>query len=106
MTLDVRLATTSDVDAIREIGRAAWPRTYAFAGQAFVEHGPAAWWSTTAVERGLATTTTLVAESSPAAITFRCACFRLGQMPLLKSMRVAPARSSRAWSSQKGNQKV
>ncbi|WP_426561955.1 GNAT family N-acetyltransferase [Angustibacter sp. McL0619] len=59
----MRRATQTDVDAICEIGRAAWPGTYAFAGQDFVEHGLATWWSAAAVERGLATTTTLVAES-------------------------------------------
>ena len=63
MTLEVRRATQSDVDAICEIGRAAWPGTYAFAGPDFVEHGLATWWSATAVERGLSTTMTLVAES-------------------------------------------
>ena len=63
MTLEVRRATKTDVDAICEIGRAAWPGTYAFAGQDFVEHGLATLWSAAAVERGLATTTTLVAES-------------------------------------------
>ncbi len=63
MTLEVRRATKTDVDAICEIGRAAWPGTYAFAGQDYVEHGLATWWSAAAVERGLATTTTMVAES-------------------------------------------
>ena len=63
MALEVRRATKGDVEAICEIGRAAWPGTYAFAGREFVEHGLATWWSATAVERGLTTTTTLVAES-------------------------------------------
>ena len=63
MTRDVRRATEGDVEAICEIGRAAWPETYAFAGQDFIGHGLAAWWSETAVERSVAATTTLVAEA-------------------------------------------
>lgn len=62
MTVVVRAATESDVEAIRGIGRAAWPETYAFAGKDYVEHGLATWWSEAAVRRGLATTVTLVAE--------------------------------------------
>lgn len=63
MTVVVRAATESDVEAIRAIGRAAWPETYAFAGKDYVEYGLATWWSEAAVCRGLATTVTLVAES-------------------------------------------
>jgi GNAT superfamily N-acetyltransferase len=63
MTHGVRPATEADVDEICEIGRATWPPTYAFAGQDYVAHGLATWWSADAVERGLVTTTTLVAES-------------------------------------------
>ncbi len=62
MTTSVRAATEGDVEAICAIGRVAWPKTYAFAGQDYVEHGLATWWSEEAVRRGLATTVTLVAE--------------------------------------------
>jgi len=59
----VRPATPADVDAIVAVGHATWPATYAFAGPDYVAHGLATWWSPAAVERGLAATTTLVAEA-------------------------------------------
>lgn len=59
----VRRANHTDAEAISAIGRAAWPGTYAFAGQEYIEHGLATWWSAAAVERGIAATTTLVAET-------------------------------------------
>ena len=62
MTVLVRNASPADVEAICEIGHAVWPDTYAFAGQDYIEHGLATWWSRDAVERSLGTTTTLVAE--------------------------------------------
>lgn len=62
MSFSVRSATPDDVPAIRRIGEAAWPATYAFAGDDYIAHGLAAWWSEEAVARSLATTTTLVAE--------------------------------------------
>src|SRR6476661_8072898 len=64
MSISVRSATEADVEAICAIGRAAWPATYAFAGADYVEHGLAAWWSDDAVQRSLATTVTLVAETN------------------------------------------
>lgn len=57
MTLIVRPAELADVAAICAIGQAAWPSTYAFAGQEYVDHGLATWWSPEAVTRSLATTT-------------------------------------------------
>lgn len=60
----VRAATAGDVEAIGAIGAAVWPETYAFAGQDYVEHGLAAWWSEEAVHRSLDTTVTLVAEKA------------------------------------------
>jgi GNAT superfamily N-acetyltransferase len=64
MSISVSPATEDDVDVICAIGQAAWPVTYAFAGQDYVEHGLAAWWSADAVRRGLATTVTLVGETN------------------------------------------
>ena len=64
MTIQVRTATASDLAAIRAVGEAAWPETYAFAGHDYVEHGLATWWSEEALRRGLTTTTTLVAETA------------------------------------------
>src|ERR1700712_3343567 len=63
MSFSVRAATVEDVDAIRAIGEATWPATYAFAGDDYVAHGLETWWSDVAVRRGLDTTVTLVAES-------------------------------------------
>jgi GNAT superfamily N-acetyltransferase len=68
MVHEVRPATEADVAAICAIGRAAWPKTYAFAGQDYIDHGLATWWSTDAVARGLTTTTTLVAESADSVV--------------------------------------
>jgi GNAT superfamily N-acetyltransferase len=61
---DVRAAAAFDVAAIRAVGEAAWPETYSFAGHDYVEHGLATWWSEEALQRGLAATTTLVAEAA------------------------------------------
>jgi ribosomal protein S18 acetylase RimI-like enzyme len=62
MTIDIRPATAADIDAIRMVGSATWPATYAFAGDAFVAAGLAAWWSDEALRASLETTSTLVAE--------------------------------------------
>jgi ribosomal protein S18 acetylase RimI-like enzyme len=59
----VRRATEDDADRVRAVGLATWPSTYAFAGEDFVEHGLAAWWSREAVARGISDTVTLVAET-------------------------------------------
>jgi ribosomal protein S18 acetylase RimI-like enzyme len=59
----VRQATEDDLDPVREVGLATWPSTYAFAGDAFIEHGLAAWWSPESVARGISSTVTLVAET-------------------------------------------
>jgi GNAT superfamily N-acetyltransferase len=58
----VRPATTQDASAIKHIGEATWPTTYAFAGQEYIAHGLTHWWSEEAVLRGLRTTQTFVAE--------------------------------------------
>lgn len=58
----VRRATPADRDAIRRVGHAAWPATYAFAGEDYVRDGLETWWSTEAVESSLAETTYVVAE--------------------------------------------
>lgn len=62
MSVVVRPAHGGDADAVRQVGLDAWPETYAFAGATFVAEGLERWWSPEAVRRGLATTTTLVAE--------------------------------------------
>lgn len=64
----VRLATAGDAPAIKHVGEATWPSTYTFAGQEYVAHGLASWWSEEAVLRGLETTVTLVAERDGAVI--------------------------------------
>jgi GNAT superfamily N-acetyltransferase len=63
MTVTVRAATGDDVAAIRAVGHATWPATYAFAGEEFVARGLATWWSEEAVRRSLASTATLVATA-------------------------------------------
>jgi ribosomal protein S18 acetylase RimI-like enzyme len=61
MTLEIRAASEDDVAAIRAVGELTWPPTYAFAGDDYVAHGLATWWSDEAVRRTLTTTATLVA---------------------------------------------
>jgi GNAT superfamily N-acetyltransferase len=58
----VRPATAADARAIERVGRATWPSTYAFAGEEYIAHGLASWWSGEAVLRGIKTTQTFVAE--------------------------------------------
>ena len=61
MTLEIRAATDEDVDAIRAVGELTWPPTYRFAGDEYVAHGLATWWSDEAIRRSLMTTATMVA---------------------------------------------
>lgn len=60
--LDVRPATAADAASIERVGRVTWPSTYGFAGDAYIAHGLATWWSKEAVLRGIETTSTFVAE--------------------------------------------
>lgn len=60
--VDVRPATPADAADIRRVGHETWPSTYAFAGEEYVAHGLATWWSDEAVVRGIETTRTFVAE--------------------------------------------
>jgi ribosomal protein S18 acetylase RimI-like enzyme len=68
VTVEVRAATEDDLVAIQAIGHATWPETYGFAGDDFVAHGLATWWSEDAVRRSLTTTSTLVAVSDGAIV--------------------------------------
>jgi GNAT superfamily N-acetyltransferase len=61
VTVEVRAATEADVDAIRAVGAATWPPTYAFAGDAYVAHGLATWWSEEATLHSLRDTRMLLA---------------------------------------------
>lgn len=61
MKVRLRTAVAADVDAIRDVGAATWPATYAFAGDDYVAHGLATWWSEEATLRTLRETHTLVA---------------------------------------------
>lgn len=58
----VRRATADDIDAIRRVGHAAWPATYAFAGEEYVRDGLERWWSVETMAHSLAQTTYVVAE--------------------------------------------
>jgi len=61
VSVKVREAGAADVEAIRAMGQACWPDTYAFAGQDYIEHGLASWWSVEATERSLQDTAVVVA---------------------------------------------
>lgn len=58
----VRRATSADLHAIRRVGHAAWPATYAFAGEDYVRDGLERLWSVEAITDSLAQTTYVVAE--------------------------------------------
>lgn len=60
--VDVRPAIADDAAAIQRVGRETWPSTYGFAGEEYVAHGLATWWSQEAVLRGIDATQTFVAE--------------------------------------------
>jgi len=60
--VQIREATEGDVEAIRQVGRQAWPATYSFAGEDYITHGLETWWSTHAIRSSLALTLNLVAE--------------------------------------------
>jgi GNAT superfamily N-acetyltransferase len=61
--LVVRRATADDAAAIRHVGHETWPSTYVFAGDEYIAHGLATWWSEDAVLRGIDSTRTFVAEA-------------------------------------------
>lgn len=85
----VRPATTTDAPAIRTIGAATWPPTYAFAGADYIAHGLATWWSEEAVLRGIATTRTYVAERDGAVIGMGNVDLR-GELPVIWKLYVLP----------------
>jgi ribosomal protein S18 acetylase RimI-like enzyme len=57
----IRPAVPDDLEAIQRIGHLTWPATYAFAGDEYVAHGLATWWSREALLRSMSDTTVLVA---------------------------------------------
>lgn len=61
MSLEIRPATEDDLDAIRAVGEATLPATYAFAGPGFAQDGLDRWWSDEATLRTIHETETLVA---------------------------------------------
>ncbi len=62
MGLTYRPATPGDVDAIRRVGHATWPATYAFAGEDYVRDGLERWWSREAMLESMERTVWMVAE--------------------------------------------
>ena len=62
VVVQVRQACRDDVAAIQAIGRTTWPTTYAFAGEDYIVHGLAMWWSVEALLHSLEVTTCLVAD--------------------------------------------
>jgi hypothetical protein len=53
VAISVRRATDDDVDAIARVGHGTWPSTYGFAGEEYVEHGLATWYSDDAIRASL-----------------------------------------------------
>lgn len=85
----VRLARPDDASAIKLVGEATWPDTYAFAGPEYVAHGLASWWSEEAVLRGLRTTCTYVAERDGTVIGIGNIDLR-GELPVIWKLYVLP----------------
>jgi GNAT superfamily N-acetyltransferase len=88
--ITVRRATAEDAAAIKHVGEAAWPATYAFAGEEYVAHGLASWWSDEAVLRGLRTTDTFVAERDGVVIGMGNIDLR-GERPVIWKLYVLPS---------------
>jgi ribosomal protein S18 acetylase RimI-like enzyme len=87
--ITVRPAARGDVAAVKAIGEAAWPPTYAFAGQEYIAHGLASWWSEEAVARSMETTRTFVAERGAAVIGMGNIDLR-GARPVIWKLYVLP----------------
>lgn len=62
MGLTYRRAAAEDVDAIRRVGHATWPATYAFAGEDYVRDGLERCWARDAMAESLERTAWVVAE--------------------------------------------
>lgn len=87
--VSVRPATPDDAAAIKRVGEATWPSTYAFAGADHVRHGLATWWSDEAVLRGISTTRTYVAERDGEVIGMGNIDLR-GERPIIWKLYVVP----------------
>lgn len=61
-TIQIRPARPTDLPAIQQVGTAAWPVAYDFAGASFVARGLQTWWTPEALTSCLATTQVIVAE--------------------------------------------
>jgi GNAT superfamily N-acetyltransferase len=87
--MKIRKAGLGDVEAIMAIGQKTWPPTYAFAGEEFIAHGLATWWSAEATERTLADTTVLVAEDGDDVVGVGN-LDRRGPVPIIWKLYVVP----------------
>ncbi len=56
----LRQATEADLSAIREVGLITWPSTYGFAGEGYITHGLATWWSIESLRESLHNTETVI----------------------------------------------
>lgn len=64
----VRQATEADLSAIREVGLITWPSTYGFAGEDYITHGLATWWSIESLRESLHNTETVISVDDDEAV--------------------------------------
>ena len=89
MTVTVRAATLEDLPAIKAVGEATWPTTYAFAGAEYIEHGLATWWSESALARSLRETVVRVGCLDEQIVGVGTLDLR-GEFPVIWKMYVLP----------------
>ncbi|MDG4823848.1 GNAT family N-acetyltransferase [Asanoa sp. WMMD1127] len=92
--MEIRKAGPDDVAAIVAVGHETWPATYAFAGDDYVAHGLATWWSTEATRRAIAETTVLVAAEGDDVLGVGNLDER-GPVPIIWRLYVRPAAQGR-----------
>ncbi|GIF66845.1 hypothetical protein Ais01nite_48800 [Asanoa ishikariensis] len=88
--MEIREARLDDVAAIIAVGHETWPATYAFAGQDYIAHGLATWWSPEAITRSLEATVSLVAAEGDEVVGVGNVDLR-GPVPILWKLYVRPS---------------
>ena len=89
MAVQVRPAVADDVPAIEDVGQKTWPATYSFAGDDYIAHGLAAWWSAKALLQSLDETTVVVAVDSGQVVGVGNVDLR-GAVPIIWKLYVLP----------------
>lgn len=85
----VREAEQADVPGIRAVGLACWPATYGFAGQDFIDHGLATWWSPQATIDSLLHSVVLLAQDGEQIVAM-ASMQTTGPVPVIWKLYVLP----------------